>query len=119
MTLLIVDDNAAVRRMIRRVVVDLVEDIRECADGGEALAAYRRVRPDVVLMDVEMTGVDGITATRQILSAYPDARVIIVTGHGDEQLRAAAREAGARGYVLKENLLELRGVLQEPPQSGS
>jgi CheY-like chemotaxis protein len=113
MTLLIVDDNAAVRRMIRRVVVDLVSDIRECADGATAVTVYAKLHPDVVLMDIEMSGVDGITATRQILSAFPNARVIIVTGYNDEPLRAAAREAGACGYVLKENLLELRALLQE------
>ena len=112
MNLLIVDDNAAVRRMIRRVVSDLVEDIHECADGVAAIAAYKELRPDVVLMDIEMKGLNGITATRQILSAFPDARVIIVTGYRDEHLRAAAREAGACGYVLKENLLELRAALQ-------
>ena len=112
MTLLIVDDNAAVRRMIRRVIVDLVSDIRECADGAGAVAAYGKLQPDVVLMDIEMSGVDGITATRQIVSAFPNARVIIVTEHSDEPIRAAAREAGACGYVLKENLLELRELLR-------
>src|SRR5262249_10254952 len=112
MMLLIVDDNPAVRRMIGRVVGDLADDIRECADGAEALAAYRQFHPDWVLMDIEMGGVDGITATRQITTAFPDAKVIIVTGHGDEPLLVAAREAGACGYVLKENLLELRQRLQ-------
>jgi CheY-like chemotaxis protein len=112
MMVLIVDDNPAICRMIGTVVGDLVDDIRECADGAEALAAYPKLRPDVVLMDIEMKGVDGITATKLILSSFPDARIIIVTGHGDEPLRVAAREAGACGYVMKENLLELRGLLR-------
>lgn len=112
MMLLIVDDNPAVRRIIGRVVGDLADDIRECTSGAEALAAYQQFNPDVVLMDIEMKGVDGITATRQITTAFPDARVIIVTGHGEEPLRVAAQEAGACGYVMKENLFELRGLLK-------
>ena len=111
MMLLIVDDNPAVRRMIARVVRDLADEIRECEDGAEALAAYRQSHPDFVLMDIAMTGVDGITATRGIVSEFPGARIIMVTGHGDEPLRAAARDAGAWGYVLKENLLALRELI--------
>lgn len=109
--LLIVDDNPAVRRMIARVVSDLADEIHECEDGAEVLAAYRQSHPDFVLMDIAMKGVDGITATRQIIAAFPGARVIMVTGHGDEPLRAAAREAGACGYVLKENLLAIRELI--------
>ena len=111
MMLLIVDDNPAVRRLIGRVIKDLVDDIHECEDGAAALAAYRRLHPDLVLMDIGMKEVDGITATRQIIAEFPDARVIIVTDHGDEPFRVAAREAGACGFVLKENLIDLRRLL--------
>ena len=111
MMLLIVDDNQAFRRMITRVVCDLADEIRECADGAQALAAYRQFHPDLVLMDIEMQGMDGITATREITTAFPEARVIVVTGHNDEPLRGAAREAGACGYVLKENLLAIREMI--------
>ena len=112
MVLLVVDDNPAIRRMLGRVLGHLADHIRECADGSEAVAAYRELRPDLVLMDVEMQEVDGISATRQIMASFPEARVVIISQHGDEQMRAAARKAGACGYVLKDNLLELRGVLQ-------
>ena len=115
MVLLVVDDNPAMRRMLGRVLGNLVDDIRECADGSEALAAYREFHPDLVLMDVEMKEVDGISATRQITAAFPEARVVIISQHGDEQMRAAAREAGAYGYVLKENLFELRRLLRASP----
>ena len=107
MCLMIVDDNAEMRRVIRRIVSGIATEIVECEDGNEALAAYTRTRPDWVLMDIEMSGVDGITATRLITTAYPDARVIIVTNHHHEQYRQAASECGACGYVLKENLLDL------------
>src|SRR6185369_13341693 len=64
MKLLIVDDHVAMRRLIGRVVSDMVSEIEECGDGAEALDAYHRCLPDWVLMDIEMHQVDGITATR-------------------------------------------------------
>jgi DNA-binding NarL/FixJ family response regulator len=114
MKLLIVDDHPAMRRMIGRVVCDMVTDIEECSDGAEALTAYQNYLPDWVLMDIEMDQVDGITATREILRAFPGARVVIVSKHDDEQLREAARESGACGYVLKENLIAIRKLLETP-----
>jgi len=111
MKLLIVDDHSAMRRMIGKVVSDMVSDIEECGDGAEALAAYDKSRPDWVLMDIEMSRLDGITATQEILLAFPGAKIVIVSKHDDEQLREAARIAGACGYVLKENLIAIREVL--------
>ena len=100
--------------MIGKVVSDMVSDIEECSDGAEALAAYARCQPDWVLMDIEMSRMDGIAATREILLTFPSAKVVIVTRHDDEQLRAAARNAGACGYILKENLIAIRELLGEP-----
>ena len=57
---------------------------------------------------------DGLTATREIIAAYPEAKVVIVSRHGDEQTREAARAAGACGFVLKENLLALRELINQP-----
>jgi CheY-like chemotaxis protein len=114
MMLLIVDDNAAMRRLIRRLTTDLAERVEECADGAAALAAYEAHQfsgNDWVLMDVEMAGMDGLTATRELHAAHPEARVVIVTKHNDEALRAAAFKHGACGFVPKENLLELRTLL--------
>ena len=112
--LLIVDDNSAMRRLMRRMTSDLAERIEECEDGAQALAAYERHHlgaSDWVLMDVEMNGMDGLTATRQLRSAHPEARIIIVTKHNDEPLRERAFAYGACGFVNKENLLELRTML--------
>src|SRR4029453_15300260 len=106
MSLMIVEDNEPMRRMIRSMVADLAERIDECGDGAEAYARYADRRPDWVLMDIAMPGMDGIPATRQIMAAFPDARVLIVTNYDDAELRAAALAAGACGYVLKDNLLE-------------
>ena len=111
MKLLIVDDHPAMRRRIGKVVGDIASDIQECSDGSEALASYDRCRPDCVLMDIEMSRMDGITATRQILLSFPGANIVIVSKHDDKQIREAARKAGAIGYVLKENLIAIRELL--------
>ena len=99
------------RKMIRKLVGDLTEGFAECADGAQALEAYRQYRPDWVLMDIKMEKMDGLMATRQIKAAFPEARIIIVTGYDEPKLREAANTAGASAYVHKENLLELRKIL--------
>jgi len=112
--LLIVDDNEAMRRLMRRMTSDLADHIEECSDGAMALAAYEQHHfgaSDWVLMDVEMAGMDGLTATRELRAAHPEARIIITTKHNDEQLRDAAFKNGACGFVLKENLLDLRSLI--------
>jgi len=106
--ILIVDDNAAIRRLIATIVQPFGCEIRECADGADALSAYQAQQPDLVLMDVSMSEVDGISATRQIRAADPAAKIVIVTNYDDEKLRRAAASAGACGYVLKDSLLDLR-----------
>ncbi len=107
MTILIVDDNLGIRRLLRRAVAELATTVHECSDGCFALAAYAAYQPNVVLMDVRMQTLDGLAATRKILRFDPSARVVIVTDYDDEQLRTAATNAGARAYFLKQNLTEL------------
>jgi CheY-like chemotaxis protein len=109
-TVLTVDDNKEVRRLIRTVVEDLVDEIFECGDGADALAAYEDHKPDLVLMDIEMPIMDGLAATRQIVAAHPEARIVIVTKYDHEKMRAAARLAGACDYVVKEDLQALRAL---------
>lgn len=114
MTILIVDDNEEIRRTIKALLASLsASQIHECGDGASALAAYQKHRPDWVLMDIKMKPVDGITATRQILSADPGARVIMVTNYAESELREAAKSAGAIAYVLKDNLLTLVPLLEQ------
>jgi DNA-binding NarL/FixJ family response regulator len=122
--LLIVDDNAAVRRLIRSIVLPFASEIFECTDGADALSAYQAEVPDVVLMDIRMSEVDGIQATKQIKAADPAAKIVIVTDYDDDALRAAAMRAGACGYALKDNLLNLVRLLEaikqnNPGQSGN
>ena len=111
-SLSIVEDHAPMRETLRMWLADLAEPINECDNGSDVCACYARHRPDWVLMDIALPGQDGISATRELLAQEPTARVLIVTSYDDAELRQAAQSAGARGYVLKENLWEVRQRLQ-------
>jgi DNA-binding NarL/FixJ family response regulator len=110
--ILIVDDNPQARTMIKHYLHELADVVAECADGADALDCYEKNRPDWVLMDWEMR-TDGLTATRRIIKAHPEARILIVTQHDDDSLRDAALAAGARGFVLKDDLLALGSFLEK------
>lgn len=111
MKFLIVENNTQMRRLIAQIVGKSSDVVFECEDGAEALAAYREHLPDWVLMDIEMPQTDGISATRQIIAAFPEAKIAIVTDYDHANLREAATEAGACEYIVKENLTELRRLL--------
>jgi len=117
MTVLIVDDSPPFRALIRTVLAGLADDVNECADGDEAVAAYVARRPDWVLMDLQMARMGGLEATRRLIAHDPSARVLIVTDYDDVHWRAAAAGAGACGYVLKQDVLEVRRLLA-PAASG-
>ena len=113
MSFLIVDDNFVMRRTIRRIVGEFADEIIECDDGAKAFFAYRDNLPEWVLMDIEMPEMDGLTATREICAAFPQAHIVIVSKHGDAEMREAAKKAGACGYFVKDDLLKLRELFAE------
>jgi DNA-binding NarL/FixJ family response regulator len=101
----IVDDQALVRTGFRMILAaDGIEVVGEAADGDEAVAAVRRTKPDMVLMDIRMPGTDGLEATRRILqddgAAAP--RIVILTTYDLDQYVYAALSAGASGFLLKD-----------------
>ncbi|MEV4891986.1 response regulator [Nonomuraea sp. NPDC050547] len=100
----IADDQALVRTGFRMILTaDGIEVVAEAADGAEAVAAVRRTRPDVVLMDIRMPGTDGIEATRQIATGgADDTRVLILTTYDLDHYVYAALTAGASGFLLKD-----------------
>ncbi len=101
---LCVDDHPLVRKGIASILAN-EPDIRlvaEAATGREAIEEFRRVRPDVTLMDLRMPGVDGIAASKAILAEFPDAKIIALTSYDGDQDIFRALEAGARGYLLKD-----------------
>jgi CheY-like chemotaxis protein len=113
MKLMIVEDNPQIRRMLRSFLEDLVDEFVECSDGSEALIAYSEHHPDLVLMDVQMKHLDGLDTTREIKSAFPGARVVMVSHWDSPALREAATKAGAEGYVRKVSLLPLREIISK------
>jgi len=119
MRILIVDDNATVRKMMVSLLARIADEIQECGDGADAVAAYSRNQPDWVLMDIRMGEVDGLIATRRIKAQFPEARIIIVTNLDDAELRDAARDAGACDYILKGNLFDLPMLLLQGSASTS
>jgi DNA-binding NarL/FixJ family response regulator len=102
--LLVVDDEELVRTGLR-TILDAEPDIEvlgEAADGAEVPGLVRRLRPDVVLMDVRMPAVDGISATRHLVQAMPDPpRVLVLTTFGNDGYVYDALQAGATGFLLK------------------
>lgn len=100
--ILIVDDSPIITRKLA-MMMDLLgyQVLQTAATGKEAVAAYKACRPDVVTMDITMPEMDGIEATRLIIGEFPDARIVMVTSHGQEKMVLDALKAGAKGYVLK------------------
>jgi DNA-binding NarL/FixJ family response regulator len=108
---MIVDDHTAFRGVIRTILQNAGWQCIECQDGLEALERYASSMPDLVIMDICMEGLDGLQATAQIKASFPGARIMILTQHDDSHLRLAAEQAGACGYILKEDLLALPGAI--------
>jgi DNA-binding NarL/FixJ family response regulator len=99
----IVDDDDLMRAGLRAVLSsdESIDVVGEAADGREATPVVRSTRPDVVLMDIRMPDVDGITATREVLSAAPEARVVILTTFEQDDYVFGALREGASGFLLK------------------
>lgn len=100
---LIVDDHALIREGLSQLfsLEDDIEVVGEAMDGFVALEQVRRLRPEVVLMDINLPVMDGISITRQIVQQFPEVAVIMLTMHRQSQQVVEAMRSGARGYLLK------------------
>jgi len=107
--LCLVDDHELVRRGIASLVStqEDMEVVGEAASGEEALQVCAACEPDVILMDLQLPGMDGVEATRRLRSRQPDVRVLILTSSEREADLIAALEAGAQGYLVKDLAPEL------------
>jgi DNA-binding NarL/FixJ family response regulator len=100
---LIVEDDALMRAGLRGVLEhqETIEVVGEADDGRDAVYRTRLQRPDVVLMDIRMPGLDGIAATRDVLAAFPEVKVVILTTFEQDDYIFGALDAGASGFLLK------------------
>src|SRR3972149_618335 len=101
---LLVDDQKLIRQGLR-LLLEIEPDIQvegQAADGVEAIQKVEALHPDVILMDVRMPGMDGVTATRELRQGFPAAKVIILTTFEDDETVFEGLKAGARGYLLKD-----------------
>jgi DNA-binding NarL/FixJ family response regulator len=108
LTVLLVDDHALVRKGFRRILEDDpgIFVVGEASEGEEAVRLALELKPNVVVMDCALPGINGIDATRRIRAKMPGATVLMLSMHSEDTLVRQALEAGARGYILK-NALEL------------
>lgn len=104
MKVLVVDDNEDARFLLRKRLDQKrqFQIVGEASDGAEAVARVEELSPDIVIMDVRMSGMDGVEATRQIKERFPRTSVLAYSAFGDADQMKAMREAGAVGYVLKD-----------------
>jgi DNA-binding NarL/FixJ family response regulator len=120
--LLLVDDHALVREGLR-AVLEVGGEMKvegEAASGLEAIEAFRRLRPDVALLDIGMPDMDGLAACKRIRGEHPGARIVILTVHAEEQFFFEALRAGAHGYVLKRSSgAELRRAVRTVAEGGT
>jgi two-component system chemotaxis response regulator CheY len=114
LTCLIVDDSAFMRFHLRRLM-DSIENViaSEAANGNEAITEYRRLRPDIVLMDIVMPGLEGVETVRRICETDPAARVIMISSLSYREKVQEALSAGAKCFIPKPvTTVELRGAIE-------
>lgn len=102
LNVLIVDDSLIIRKKISKILENLGHDVVfDATNGQEAIDAYIKYKPDLVSMDITMPDMDGITAVKHIIKEDKEAKIIMVTSHGQEDMVIKSIQAGAVGYILK------------------
>ncbi|MDO4313095.1 MAG: response regulator transcription factor [Eubacteriales bacterium] len=105
MRILIIDDDILVANALKMILESdkTLSVTGTGSDGADAVRMYRSQRPDVLLMDIRMKEVNGLTASEQILSEYPDAKILLLTTFSDDEYIVKALKAGVKGYLLKQD----------------
>jgi two-component system chemotaxis response regulator CheY len=102
LNIMVVDDSMIIRKGLTTILKELgFNVVGEAGTGAEAVALYDMLKPDLVTMDITMPVMTGNEALKRIKAKHPDAKIIMITSHGEEQLVMEAILAGAKGYVLK------------------
>ena len=99
---LIVDDSLIIRKKISKILENWGHEVlADATNGQEAIESYSKYKPDLVTMDITMPDMDGITAVKEIIKVDSEAKIIIVTSHGQEDMVIKSIQSGAVGYILK------------------
>ena len=114
MRVLIVDDDAIVVQSLATILSaeDGIDVAGTCLSGVEAVQEFRRLRPDVLLMDIRMPGADGLSAAEEILEGDPQARIVFLTTFSDDEYIVRALRMGARGYLIKQDVAQIAPALR-------
>ena len=114
MRVLIVDDDAIVVQSLATILSaeDGIDVVGTCLSGAEAVQEFRRLRPDVLLMDIRMPGADGLSAAEEILEGDPQARIVFLTTFSDDEYIVRALRMGARGYLIKQDVAQIAPALR-------
>mgnify|MGYP000956585698 FL=1 len=114
MRVLIVDDDAIVVQSLATILSaeDGIDVVGTCLSGAEAAQEFRRLRPDVLLMDIRMPGADGLSAAEEILEGDPQARIVFLTTFSDDEYIVRALRMGARGYLIKQDVAQIAPALR-------
>ena len=106
--ILVVDDDAAFRQRVKAFFAREadMEVVAEASDGEEAITKAQELKPDVVLMDVRMPGLNGVSATRKLREEMPEVKVIMLSVFDLPEYKDAAMVSGASGYVVKKSMIE-------------
>jgi len=115
-TILIADDHPRMRRLIRGILDATKYDIVEASNGLEAVAAHNKFHPSWIIMDIDMPEMDGLTATRTIQQGGSSSRIIIITQHDSQAIRAEIDTLGAYGFLQKDFLSDLPSLLKLQPE---
>lgn len=100
--IMVVDDSLVVRKSLHKILEELGHEVvYEAEEGRDATNKYSKLKPDLVTMDITMPVLNGILALKEIKFVDPDAKIIMVTSHGEEELVMDAVSFGAAGYILK------------------
>ena len=100
--ILIVDDSLIIRKKITKILEKLGHEVVFSAQNGqEAIDSYKKYKPDLVTMDITMPDMDGITAVKHIIAEDVNAKIVMVTSHGQEDMVIKSIQSGAVGYLLK------------------
>lgn len=102
LNIMIVDDSMLIAKKLSAILIELGHNIVAiCGTGKKAVEDYEKYMPDLITMDITMPEMDGIEATKNIKAKHPNALIVMITSHGQEQMVIDAINAGAKGYVLK------------------